>query len=126
MEKGETPQRKAMRAVFEKIVERKNLADLVRENGGNKFEEIKTRLTDVESGKLIADPVIYAIQILNDSNEIRDFYNGYFLDIENNLDKYPIESRKNPKEYAKYDIFLALNLHFYSNDTHKLWKNTLK
>lgn len=94
--------------------------------GENKFKQLEERLRDTGSGKLIEDPVIYAIRTIKNVSEAKDFIEGYSLDVKENIHDYPKKARQNPSEYAKHDIHIALNLHFYSEDTHELWNNALR
>jgi len=94
--------------------------------GDNKFKQLEERLRDSDSGELIEDPVIYAIRTIESVSEAKDFVRGYVLNIKENIQNYPEKARENPSMYAKHDIYLALNLHFYSEGTHKIWNSALK
>ena len=94
--------------------------------GDDKFKQLEERLRDIDSGELIEDPVIYAIRTIQDTSEAKDFIKGYIMNIKENIQDYPKKARQDPSMYAKHDIYLALNLHFYSEDTHRLWNDALR
>ncbi len=96
----------------------------VKERGGNKFQQLEARLKDEKSGKLVGDIVLYGIKVIEDFEDAKSFFRGYVLNIKKNFDKYPPIAKKNPLNYAKADIYLALG-HFYSEKTHNLWNKIL-
>jgi len=91
----------------------------------NKFRQLEARFSGPHTGKLEEDLVICAIQDLENEKDIRSFYIGYAKNIRNNPIKYPALAAKDPADYARYDIRLALNLHFRSNKTHRLWESAI-
>ena len=98
----------------------------IESQGGNKYQQLEARLMNEETGKLIMCPVIYAIQILKERKDVLDFYQGYFNEVKNNLDKYKLGSENDAKKFVLNDINTALNIHFYEKKTHKLWNPILK
>jgi len=113
-----TPRLKKMKARIDK-------AEQVKKDGGNAYKQIEARLMDVDTGKLIQDPVITAIQYFDTKKDAQSFYKGYAENIANNPKKYPKQVKGRAKEYAAYDIKMALDLHFTESKTHKLWKSIL-
>ncbi|HJX06295.1 MAG TPA: hypothetical protein VJ461_06310 [Candidatus Nanoarchaeia archaeon] len=98
---------------------------LLERKGASKFRQLEARCSNPKTGKLEEDLVITAIQSLENENDIRSFYLGYAKDIRANPKKYPDVAAKDPVGYARYDIGLALNLHFRSNKTHERWNNAI-
>lgn len=83
-------------------------------------------MTDVDSGKLLENQVIYALRTIKNPFEAEDFLRGYILDVEINPNKYPEQAKDNPSDYAIYDTLIALSMHFHSRKTHKLWKKAIE
>ena len=115
-----------MKAYLKKVKARIDKAKEIKKAGGNAYEQLEARLTDEDTGKLIQDIVITAIMDLKTAEDAKSFYQGYTKNITENLSKYPKQAKEmGSKAYAKYDIELALNLHFTSPKTHKLWNSVL-
>ncbi len=109
--------------ITELIKERLENENRIRNKGGNKFLQLEARLTDQASGKLMEDIVIYAIRTIKDKSEAEDFLNGYIENIKSHPAKYDL--KQDAMDYAKNDIYLALNMHFASKQTHRLWNDVL-
>lgn len=109
----------------EKIKKRRENEEIVKKNGGDVFQQLEARLMDVETGKLGEDIVIYGIRTINDKKKAQNFLQGYISDVSNNLEKYPLSAKEDPKGYAVNDLLLALNMHFYSSATHEFWNSTV-
>ncbi len=111
---------------FESVKSRIAMAKMVRLAGGNKFQELEARLTDAETGKLVEDIVIYALRIIKDASEARDFIRGYVYDVKTNPEKYSSLARMDALDYVRSDIHLALDLHFRNVLTHKMWDQAFR
>lgn len=109
----------------EKIKVRKENEEKIKLSGGDKFKQLEARLKDPETGKLGEDIVIYAIRRIKNLDEAKDFFDGYVLNIKENLKKYPLVARKDPENYARGDMYYALG-YFCTLDTHKLWNKVLE
>lgn len=105
----------------EKISQRIQRRIQVKEEGGNTFQQLEARLTDVDSGEMMEDIVVYAIRTIKEIPQAEDFLKGYINDIETKPDKYPEQATYDPTRYAKTDMDLALHLHFASEKTYDLW-----
>ena len=105
----------------------KKIANMERleKEGASTFRQLEARCSDPNTGKLDDDIVISAIHKLQNEREIRSFYLGYAKDIRAHPDRYPTIAAKDPADYARYDIRLALGLHFTSSKTHKLWQRAI-
>lgn len=99
----------------------------LKKSGANMYRVLLARLTDDKTGKLSEDPVIYAIRAaIKEQKETRSFFLGYAKDIRNHPKRHPTQAQKNPREYARADIMLALRLHFAEPQTHKLWTKAVR
>ncbi len=108
----------------EKIRKRSEEAEKFRKRGGSLFKTFKIYCSD-KNGKLEEDIVIHAIQRIENIRDARNFFRGYAKDIRENPEKYPKEAVKNPREYARADIIMALGMHFTNPKTHKLWDEAI-
>jgi len=111
-----------MKKLAEKIRARVDAANEVPET--EMYRKLKTRLTDVDSGKVIQDVVCYAIQTIKDDGQARNFFEGYTQDIKENPQKYPPEVNGQARKYAAYDISIALG-HFTVAETINRWENII-
>ncbi len=103
--------KKEIKEYFGKISER---IEKVRESGGSYFQEQEAYCCDPEKEYLQEDWIGRALTRIHKKSELREFLKGYVEDIQNNPEKYPEVYQRNPQEYAKADIFLALNLHDFN------------
>lgn len=113
-------------AIAEKIRKRQEREEQVKGQGGNKFQQLEAGLTDTETGKRVEDIVIYGIRTIRTMPEAESFFEGYVVDIKDKPERYPAQAKDDPSGYAKQDIYVALNLHFISPETHRLWRNIIE
>jgi hypothetical protein len=105
------------------ILKKQRACDAYRKCGGSMFNALKIRLT--KRGRVEGSLVIYAIQTIKSEKDARSFYLGYAKDIRENPRKYPKKAGQNPAGYARYDISVALSLHFPHAPTRSLWKKAI-
>jgi hypothetical protein len=110
--------------IFNEIKKRDEKEKEVKESGGDKYQQLKAKLTNLKTGKLMEDIVCYAIRTIDRKSEAKDFLNGYALNIKENPKKYSAKAKQDPLEYAKSDIYCALG-HFTVKKTLNLWYKTL-
>lgn len=96
----------------ERIRLRQEAAQRVKDAGGDKYQQLKARLTDPDTGQLGEDIVIYAIRSIKDTDEAHSFVTGFIAE-------------HGDAGFVTSDILMALALHFTNPDTHKLWNGVI-
>jgi hypothetical protein len=94
------------------------------DEGADMYRALRARLSD-DAGRLTADPVIYAIQVIDDQEKAQSFIRGYGQAITQDPASYPRRAQDDPLGYAKEDIQTALAFHFTVKQTHEFWKRAI-
>lgn len=118
-----------MRKLADKIHRQKENEAKVAAEGGNKYLQLKARLTNPDTGKLEEDLQIYGVRVIKNEADATSFFNGYVHDIIDHPENYPekqweIIAKENPVEYAKRDMNYVLG-YFTEPETHKLWDRVM-
>lgn len=108
-----------------KIKRKIEAADKVKAEGGSIFSQIKARLTNPDTGRPEGDYAVHAIKSIIDSNQVKEFIDGYITDIKDNPEEYPTIAKKRPIEFAVTNIYAVLGMHFPDQEYHERWNSAL-
>jgi len=115
---------KGWNTLFKDMRERITKEKEIKATGGNKYLQLEARLGHDKTGSINGDISVYAIQTIKNKAEAKDFYKGFVEDVKQHSDKYPA-TIMDAEDYVKSDIYMALNLNFAEDKTHKLWYKVL-